>query len=208
MMSLRYVPAMCLLFALALVPTVIHSYVGVEERDDRRSAAIDSSLSGYTSVPSTRDAAWGARVLGSFDWLERRYIHGSDEVVLTVARSYDLKQLYHHPELVLAYGTSFTKHEVRRFASQPQIPVNVLSQAAEGGSLGLYVLHYEGEFVESPLLFQFRTAAELLLRGRKPMTLFFLRDTRVPPDPDVETLPATRLLFQAIDQFVQSAPAP
>ena len=43
---------------------------------------------------------------------ERRYLSGADEVLLTVLRSYDLKRLYHHPELDVAYGAGYLTEEI------------------------------------------------------------------------------------------------
>jgi hypothetical protein len=199
------VPLLCLLLALALPPTLIHTYAGAVATDGRRTAAIANELAGYTSMPSRRQAAWGKRRFDSDDWMERRYRTANDEVLLTVIRSYDLKKLYHHPELAVADagGASFEPAQVKRFRQHPDIPVHVL-HAAPGGNpaLGLYVLHYDDRFVEDPIWFQLRTAGELLFSVRKPMTLFFAHDVNAPDDADPESLPASSLLFAAIDDFV------
>jgi len=203
--SPRYAPAICVLLALALVPTVIHSYVGVVETDTRTTNSIPALLAGYPSSPSGRDAGWGARRFEATDWFERRYTSTTDEVLLTVLRSYDLKVLYHHPELDIAYGTPFLRQETRTFPDHPDIPIHVLYTDIERGSIALYALHYDNSFVADPLLFQFRTATDLLFSGRKPMTLIFARDVSAPDGAKVETLPVTALLFAAIEQFTHGA---
>lgn len=205
MISPRYATAISVLVALALVPTVIHSYANVLVADQLSTSAIPSMLTGYTSAPSGRDAGWGARRFEATDWIERRYSSTSDEVLLTVLRSYDLKALYHHPELDIAYGTTFLRQETRTFARHPDIPIHVLYTDTERGSIALYALHYDGNFVSDPLLFQLRTATDLLFSGRKPMTLIFARDLSAPDDAQVETLPVTGLLFAAIEQFTNGA---
>lgn len=202
MISTRFVPALCIVVAIALVPTLIHSYAGAVVRDGRTTSSIDASLAGFVSAPSSRDAGWGARRFNSDDWFERRYLSGNDEVLLTVIRSYDLKRLYHHPELDVAYGAGFLRHEVRRFAADPAIPVHVLYSDVQGGSVAVYALHYDDGFVEDPLLFQLRSAGELLIGGRRPMTLIFARAMAASREADPETLGATRVLFAAIQQFV------
>ena len=201
MISARYAPALCVVLALALVPTVIHSYVGAVVTDRLATSAIPATLAGYASAPSGRDAGWGGRRFDSTDWIERAYTSPGDEVVLTVLRSYDLKKLYHHPELDVAYGTPFLRQETRRFGSNPDIPVHVLYSDTDRGSIVVYVLHYDGGFVADPLMFQLRTASDLLFSGRKPMTLLFARDLNAPSAANVESLPVVKLLFAAVEQF-------
>jgi hypothetical protein len=56
--------------------------------------------------------------------------------------------------------------------------------------------------VANPILFQLRTAGELLFSGRKPMTLFFAADLSGRPSADLDGLPAAELLFAAMESFV------
>jgi hypothetical protein len=200
-------PITCVLVGLALVPTLIHSYAGLTVTDGRGTVGIPSSLAGFTSSPSTRNANWGKRRFESDDWTERRYVAGSDEVLLTVIRSYDLKTLYHHPELAVAYGTSFVGEHVERLEQNPNIPVHVLQPGPGVRARAMYVLHYDDRFVENPITFQIRTAGELLFSGRKPMTLFFLHDLDVPEGASPGTLPSASLLFSAIDRFIAGSAA-
>lgn len=199
---------MCLLIALALVPAFIHGYVGTVAADGRDTSLVPTTLAGFTSTPSGRNATWGKRRFESDDWIERRYVSGSDDVVLTVVRSYDLKALYHHPELAVAYGTPFAHHETMRLPQHPEIPVHVLRSDGNSDAVGLYVLHYDGRFVDDPIRFQIRTAGELLFNPRKPMTLFFIKDGGIHASSgDVGQLPSVPLLFAAVDRFVAGGPA-
>jgi hypothetical protein len=204
--SLRYVPAACVLVLVALVPTIIHSYAGVVVEDGRRAAAIPVTLAGFTGVPSTRDAGWGKRRFESDDWIERRYLSGGDEVLLTVLRSYDLKRLYHHPELDVAYGAGYLSKEVIQLAGAPGVPVHLLRASAETSATAMYVLHYGDEFIDDPLWFQVRVAGELLFKGRKPMTLLFARDIRGPKGSDPGSYPSAKVLVPVIQQFATPAP--
>jgi hypothetical protein len=196
MISTRFLPVVCALVAVTLVPTFIHSYSDSAVRDGRTTAAIPTMLAGYTGAASGRNATWGQRRFESDDWTERVYRAGRDEVTLTVIRSYDAKALYHHPELAVTENT-FPRTELKRFARRPEIPVHVLYAEPEG--LGLYVLQYDNTFVEDPIRFQLRSAGEMLFRGRRAMTLFFLADQA--PAASVEMLPSLGLLFEAIDRF-------
>jgi hypothetical protein len=122
-------------------------------------------------------------------------------VVLTVLRSYDLKALYHHPELAVAYHySSFTDSRTDTFPGRPDMPVHVLTNR-DTNAIGLYVLHYDGRFVGDPIRFQIRTAGELLFTPRKAMTLFFVRDDTVAEGENPLKLPAAGLLASAIEAF-------
>jgi hypothetical protein len=209
MMSPRYAPAVCVILALALVPTFIHSYVGLVVQDGRHTDVVEPTLAGFTSLKSDRRENWGARLFEATDWSERRYTSGLNEVMLTIIRSYDLKSLYHHPELAVAYRTSFTRSEVQYLGPAGDIPVHVLDTDDPTGPVGLYVLLYGDTFVVDPIWFQIRTAGELLAGGRQQMTLFFARGERRRSGQGVADLPWAPVLFEAIEQFIggQATPA-
>ena len=209
MISPRYGVAASVILALALVPTIIHSYVRMVVTDGLTAASIPANLRGFRSTPSPRDAGWGKRRFESDDWFERTYRGAStgDEVLLTVLRSYDLKRLYHHPELDVAYGAGYLTHDIVRVSDLPGVPVHVLDTATEAHGTALYVLHYDGGFVQDPLWLQARVAGQLLFSGRKPMTLIFARDVRGQKGATPDTYPSAKVLAQAVQHFVGQARA-
>ena len=207
MISSRFAPVLALMVGLALVPTFMHAYLGVRLDDGLRSASIPMHLGGYTGQDTTRDANWGQRRFESFDWIERTYESSDHHLFLTVVRTFDLKSVYHHPELAVAYGTPFVTHEVVRLPSRPEMPVHRLVSDGDRPSVALYVLEHGGRFVDDPIWFQLRTSIEMLARRRKPMTLLFVRDATAPASGDIAGLDATRLLLAAIDAFQKSADA-
>ena len=142
MISARYAIAVCVLALVALVPTVIHSYAGVVVDDGRKAASVPTTLAGYSSTPSERNATWGQRRFESNDWVERKYTNGAEHIVLTVVRSYELTPLYHHPELAVAYsdGHSFEPARTQRFAGHDDVPVHVLRPAPPDSAAAMYVL--------------------------------------------------------------------
>jgi hypothetical protein len=184
MMSARYAGWLLVLLLLALVPTVIHSYAEVTVEDGKSAAQIPATLAGYASQPGPRNAGWGRRRFDTDDWIAREYVSGTTRVILTAVRAYDLKALYHHPELAVAYDTPFFEYHVRSFPGHPSVPVHVLRDGTR--ALGLYVLLYDGEYVSDPVWFQLRTSARLLVSGRRPMTLLFARQTMLPPGQDID----------------------
>ena len=209
MISPRYGVAASLILALALVPTIIHSYVGMVVTDGLRTASIPANLPAFTSTPSSRDAGWGKRRFESDDWFERTYraAPAGDEVLLTVLRSYDLKRLYHHPELDIAYGAGYLTHDIVELSDLSGVPVHRLDTDTEAHGTALYVLHYDGGFVRDPLWLQARAAGQLLFSGRKPMTLIFARDIRGQKGATPDTYPSAKVLTQAVRYFVGPAPA-
>ena len=203
MISTRYAIPVLALFVLALVPTVIHNYVGLTVPDARSTTLIPNELAGYLGEPSGRNETWGQRRFDSFDWAERTYVSGLDEVTLTVVRSYDLKTLYHHPELATTEDT-FSGYGVERWPGSDR-PVHTLRSGQINGPAAAYALHYGDEFVERPVLFQLRTSGELLVSGRKAMTLIFVRDGASPQD-DLAATGLARVLQGAIDAFLSQQP--
>jgi hypothetical protein len=201
MIATRFAPATLVLLAVALLPTVIHSYVGLTGADALQVAAIQPTLAGMTSVTTKRSVDWGQRRLASQQWFERAYSSGSDTVVLTVAKSYDHKTLYHHPELAISYHyANYDRYEVKTFPGAPDMPVHVLSNGGNG-PIGLYVLHYDGRFVADPIRFQLRTALEQLVEPRKPMTIIYARDDASKAVRDLPNTAAARVLMTAVQQF-------
>ena len=78
--------------------------------DGRTLQSIPMSLAGRYGSATERGTRWAATTLEAEDAIERRY---GPDVTLFAARSFDAKQLYHHPELAVAYGSSYSSSGVR-----------------------------------------------------------------------------------------------
>lgn len=203
MISARFAAPVAALLALALIPTVIHSYVGATIADGRTAAAIPEALGGVPSAPTARRPGWAKERFDTDDWIERVHRIAGQDVTLFVARSYDAKRLYHHPELALLRDTESASAGTIRPAARPDVPLHVLTTSRDGHrGLAVYALLYDGRFVDNPVLFQLRTATELLISGRKPMTLVFASAPAGRPAA-VDEAPATRLVLDAIAGFEQ-----
>jgi hypothetical protein len=209
MVSTRYAAAVAGLLAIALVPTVVHNYLGVTATDGRRVAAIPPRLAGYDSRPTARPESWARRNFDAVDALERYYGPG-DRLRLVVARSYDAKKLYHHPELVASYGKGLTSGGTSVLPDAPAVPFFILrSSRTEGRDLVVYALVSRDEVIRNAYVYQVRAAVRQLLRGRELLTLVYVHDTGATPGAPIDAQPATRLLREAVVAFLaQSATAP
>ena len=198
MISTRYAAATALVIALALVPTVIHSYLDVTVDDGVSVQSVPETLDGMPSRPTERKAAWVRANLATADWIERTYQVDSRPVTLFVGRSYDAKRLYHHPELALLRGTQTTPAGVSRVASAPRVPLHVIETSrGEQNGVAVYALLADGEFIENPIAYQLRTSARLLVGGRRPMTLIMASDLTGDTE-RLDEAPATRLLIAVL----------
>lgn len=205
MINARYAVAVAAMLALALVPTAIHNYLRVTLDDGLKAAAIPATLDGAASVPIARRPAWIRNNFDTDDWTERTHTVDGLEVTMFVARSFDAKRLYHHPELAVLRGTQATPSGLARAKARPEVPLHVLDTERDGRhGVAVYALLYDGHFIEDPIGFQLRTSAELLFTGRKALTLFMTSDLSGRRD-DIDQAPATRMLLAAIASFERQA---
>ncbi len=205
MISTRYALPAALLLTLALIPTIIHSYLGSKMDDGMRTEEISSVLNGFTSVPAKRNKRWGEDVFDSKDWVERIYERsGTPKVRLFVARSYDHKRLYHHPELALSYGRNLKDDGLVLLRGEFDIPVHLL-RGRESSELIAYALLYDGQYIEDPISHQIRDAFSLLFRPRKAMTLFYVSISNALRNEDIRASPSASVLLAAIQSFRSQA---
>ena len=201
MISARYAPALALLLLIALVPTVIHTYAGLEADDGRSTAAIPDRLAGFTGVATERRPAWGEAVFAAHDWFERSYTQGATKVRLFVGRSFNQKRLYHHPEIGLSRGVDLEPEQVVRPTSHPDWPVHLRYRQDRQGLIA-YLLYYDGRFIEDPVANQLREAVPQLFAPRRPMTLFYVAQEGLPPNAPLEQTAAFEVLRAAVEQFL------
>lgn len=207
MLSTRFAVPVIVLLALAAIPTVIHSYFDSSRRDGRSARAIPARLAGELGVDAKRRADWGDDRFASDDWVDRRYGR-SPEVKLVVARSFDAKKLYHHPELAVDYGEGYEPATTVRLQQRNDVPIHVLRGGSSNGSrMALYALHYDDGYVENPILFQLRTSFRSLFSRRMAMTLFFAAQD-LPANVTVESSAAASVLLAAIEAFEKQTPQP
>lgn len=174
----RYVTPVALLLAGALIPTVMHSYADVRRDSGPTAQTVEQHLFAVRSRASDRTDRWVRRTFAAVDWMERWYTVGDRELLLFVARSYDHKRLYHHPELALVKGVDL---EENGLAALPD-GGRAQQLKARPGSRGAaaYALVYEGQTVTDPLFVQLRSVTTELLKPRLPMTLVFVFDSSTP----------------------------
>ena len=83
MWSSRYAPAIIVALIVSLVPTIIHSYVGLVVTDGRKTVMIPETLLNYSARPTKRSANWGASHFESEDWFERESFASPSRVMRT-----------------------------------------------------------------------------------------------------------------------------
>ena len=206
MISDRYSFPVAILIALTLIPTIIHTYTGATHDDQLTTRAIKSHFGSYNSTSTTRKPAYIKNTFDSDDWIERKYTGpGNSKVQLFVARSLDLKRLYHHPEIGILYGVDLVNKGIISMGDTEEIPVRLLNRRTRPGTAG-YAMLYDGKFVRNPVKLQVISSIKLLFSPRKPMTLFFVYDSELPADAEFKTSTAAIILEQAIKHFQSQEP--
>jgi hypothetical protein len=205
MFSRRFAIPVVVLFGLAAVPTVIHSYRDSTVADGKSVRAIPMKLDGVMGSVTTRRAGWGEERFSATDWTERHY--KANKVRLFMGRSFDSKKLYHHPELAVDYGNDYEAGTVMHLPQRPDVPVHVMrGSGTDARRVALYALHYGDGFVADPIRFQLRTSLQLLFSKRKSMTLFFATQD-LGSDEAPETSAAAAVLLAAMAEFEQQSVA-
>lgn len=202
MISSRYAPIVALLLILALVPTIIHSYLQQKTDDEVIVSSTIPSIEGYTSEPFTRhNTEWVKTMFDSEDWFERIYRAADGKVIrLFVTRSYNHKRLYHHPELGLSHGSDLKREGVVMLKGERQIPVHLLRNN-NGRGLVAYVLLSDGKYIDRPVVHQIQESLKQLVSASRPMTIFYVSDTSSPAGVDFNRTSAAVVLGAAIDRF-------
>ena len=202
MISARYALPVALVLMLALIPTVIHSYLGLKTDDGLSVKNINPVLDNFYSIPTNRQSGWGEVTFGSEDWIERVYIDEKGKSLrLFVGRSYDHKRLYHHPELALSYAKDLRSVGQIRLPGQPEIPVNLLRNETRP-NMAAFVLLYDGKFIENPISHQIKDSLKQLISARKPITLFYIVDDNEPKNSIFVQSATALLLNKAIKDFM------
>lgn len=207
MISSRYALPVILLLALALIPTVIHSYFKLLIDDGRSVENIPLSFSDFLSKPNNQlnDRRVNG-IFGSKDWIDRTYVNSSGvRIRLFVARSFDYKRLYHHPELGLSSGTDLRSEGVLMLHRKPEMPIHLFQNNDGRGQAG-YVLLHEGDFIKEPLLYQISNALKQLVSARKAMTLFYVSSSNDPENIDFSDTSAAFILGESVKSFQALVP--
>jgi hypothetical protein len=202
MTSTRFAVPVLLLVLAAAIPTAIHGYAGYLVHDGRSARDLPMALADRYGRESERrrDPAWIRETYGSDDWIEREYIRfGEAPLTLFVARTYDLKKVYHHPELGVLRGRDFQRREVVR-VGPADAPLFVL-RSESGSGLALYALLYDDAPVADPIRVQIRSVLTSLVGGRRAMTLFMVFDPQGPSNQPIDGSPAAMLLLASLEAF-------
>jgi hypothetical protein len=171
--SRRYLVALSALLALALLPTIRHGYLGyVEAATKVTAASLPAEVVGTPGVATTTPPVWMPDTFSEDSWAEKTYdVSGVGRLTLVVARGYDLKKLYHHPEIAVLRGRTF--EPVRHAALAGGEPVYVLVNRSNERESAVYALVYDNSWVGNPYLLQMSSAFTSIWARRRPLTLVF-----------------------------------
>jgi hypothetical protein len=196
-LSDRYSSHVVALLLLSLCPVVIHSYGGLSAGDcqiDRLLAQAGPRMDG-----SGRDA-WMSRHFNADKWQEGSLALGSGSTILKTAIivSHDPKKLYHHPENRLMRGSVDRRGTEWIQGDGEQIPIHLVYYDGSGPALfAAYLLVYDSHPVANPYLAPFAAFGIQLVRGRLPMTMFFVSAAGPPSE--------ARAMRQATEQWLKKA---
>lgn len=188
MISRRHATPLALVLTVALLPTLRHGYtrfvlpaVQITPRD------LPPTLGSIPGADRELGRAWMVNTYDADSWAQRTYaLPGRGEFSLFVARGFDLKKLYHHPELGILRGHSFSPAR-RTPLDAAGSPVFVL-EGTSSEDAAVYALLYEGQWVANPYMMQLYSAVTSLWGGRRPLTLVLVHgDVLVDGRPREET---------------------
>ncbi|WP_207690897.1 hypothetical protein [Desulfonema limicola] len=148
------------------------------EDDGKTAEGISLNLGEYTlnSIENTRRIK---KIFDTQDCINRIYTDSDgNQVSLFVARSYDHKRLYHHPEVALSYGKTIDSLELQIIPNAGRtIPVHIMKNESISEVIAIYALLYDGGFIADPIRQQILNSLNLLVSARKKMTLFYVSGT-------------------------------
>ncbi|SJM95785.1 hypothetical protein [Crenothrix polyspora] len=208
MICSRYAVPVAVFLSLALIPTVIHNYLGLAVDNTATPHAIKADLGEFISVPTRRNIDWGMDMFGCVDWFERTYKDKQGNTArLFVGRAYDHKRLYHHPELALSYGNDLRNDGKIILSGGHAISVTLLHHNTQA-NIAAYALFYNGYFIDDPIAHQIKNAIKLLVSAEKPMTLFYVSEDNTDKHTPFEKTMSAKLLKAAIQSFLAQQPTP
>lgn len=207
MISTRYTLPVAIVLTIALVPTVIHSYLKLAVDNSATTRNINPIFADFTSMPSRKNPGWGEETFGCTDWFERNYKDQQNNTVrLFVGRGFDHKRLYHHPELALSHGIDLRSNGKLILPGEPAIPVHTLHHSSQSG-IAAFVLFYDGHFIDDPIQHQMKSSLKLLINAEKPMTLFYVSEDNGANQSDFTKTPSAKVLQETIKRYLALKPS-
>lgn len=204
MISTRYNRPLLIIIMLALIPTIIHSYLDLKTNDNLSTHQISPILGSFVSKPTQRKPEWGEDTFACYDWFERIYTNQQGKSVrFFVGRSYDHKKLYHHPELALSYGKDLRMVGEIQYSDQPTIAVKLLANETKP-VIAAYALLYDKQFVGNAITHQIMSSIMQLITPRKPMTLFYVEEENASAKTIFSETDAALILERAIKDFLNN----
>ena len=189
--SLRYVRPLGLLLAVAAVPVIAHSVIGITAETCADPEALISGLD--APEPSLERAEFLRSSMHVSEFAEGSAVppRGGAALDYLVLRSWDPKRLYHRPEQRLLKGVIATGTRLEWVdAGDRSLPIQSVEYEqllmAQHKPVAAYLLVYAGEPVSNPYWAQIASSLRELLLGKQPMTLYFVYGSGGPDAQAVE----------------------
>jgi hypothetical protein len=200
-LSDRYSSHVVALLLLTLCPVVIHSYGGLSADD----CQIDRLLAqAGPLMESSGRHAWMMQHFSADKWQEGSVALGSRSASLKTAIivSHDPKKVYHHPENRLIRGSVERRGTEWIQGNGEQIPIHLVYYDVSSPALfAAYLLVYDSQPVANPYLASFAAFGAQLVRGRLPMTMFFVSAAGPPTEADALRRATEQWLIDAWQQY-------
>lgn len=177
--STRYTASMAVICALGLAPVAIHSYgnLGI---DDCAQPDQLASRDDWERLPDERRERLRL-LLGAFTAKEGSIQGelGEPKLEFSIVRSWDPKRLYYRPDHEIIEKFLPTGRELEQLESGPDaLPVHVPIYPENAAIHAAYLLVYDGVPMRNPVLEQLARSPRMMLRGARPITLYFARIRR------------------------------
>jgi len=175
-LSLRYVGPLSACLLLALIPVVVHSYIGVQVDDCRNPSALLPQLVAAYGPIAKRDA-WVHATFQSAQWQEGSFSQNGLQFDFSIIRSYDAKRLYHRPENSLVEHAFVEQRGIEWVETDAgPLPIHRAYYGDTNPAIAVaYLLVYRSAPIASPYWPQLRAAPVELVTGSRPMTLFLVQ---------------------------------
>lgn len=201
--STRFAVPLALLCCAALVPVALNAYAGRRIDDCAHPQAL---IPGTGIDDPTRRAERERAIHQEFDGFAFREgtLRGESRLEYSIIRSFDPKRVYYRPEYWLSGHAEASSIRVEPVeVAGRSIPIHRVEFAPKAGLVrqAAFLLVYRGEPIANAMAEQLRAAPSLMIRGARPMTLYYVQTTSELADRGAARLELERWIASSWKQY-------